>query len=462
MTIPPRLRGYAMTFGCLAATAAVLVPVTVLANTGEHRLDRLGIGIIAVVVAAAVVVLHPRWVYMALAFALGSAPAATIPGLGTPVVLVLAFAMWCALLVHPLAETRTSAMELAIAGLVVTSLCSLVMTVSSVRDVTEFIKWLLATSVVFALTRFDLADLRAFGKVFVWGTFAGATLALIMRFLDPGRVLFTRLQVIGVFDISDTGGFTRLTGTYVEPNSAGISFLVGLCLSVALLRGGSRLLTSAVILVALVFTLSRAAMVSVVAAVVFLLLFQPMSSRVRVAILAALGSGVVGFLAVPLIYTRFTGTFKDRGSLDRAASLSEYAYNMAGHWWFGKGWGLAEFISGEAAYRSNHVANSPLLSIYRGGIFVGVAFVVVLLVGVAVSYRNARRTPWEAAVIGAGFTGFTVIGLQLDFPVVTHATVTMVWSVLIAFLIRNPVTDCPPEQREFLAAPGRHRSRHSA
>ncbi len=455
-----RWRGYVLSSAVLAAAAVILFGFAILVGSGEQRLERLGVGVLLAVAGAAVVILHPRWIYCTLAFVLGSAPAATIPGLGTPVILVLAFTVWCALLTHPITRTRTSPMELAVAVLVVTSLGSLVMTAASVRDVTEFVKWLLATSLVFALMRMSREDIRMFGNVFVWGAFAGALLALIMRFFDPAGLIFARLRVIGITDISDTGGFTRLTGTYVEPNSAGIFFLVALALSVSLLRGWSRIITAPVILLALVFTLSRAAMLSVIAAIVFLLLFQRMSSGLRVTIAAAMGAGIAAALAVPLIYNRFTGTFKDRGSLDRAASLSEYMRNMTGSWWFGKGWGLREFITDAAAYQSNHVANSPLLAIYRGGIFVGLAFLAVLMVGIVIAYRNVRRSPWESGVIGAQFVGFTVIGLQLDFPVITHAPVTMAWSVFIAFLIRNPVTVHAVEHERVVPVEGRHRSPH--
>ena len=44
----------------------------------------------------------------------------------------------------------------------------------------------------------------------------------------------------------------------------------------------------------------------------------------------------------------------------------------------------------------------------------------------------------RAVAIGAGFIGFAVVALQLDFPVVTNPPVTMAFSVLVALLITDP------------------------
>jgi polysaccharide biosynthesis protein PslJ len=438
----------------VVGAASVVVLVTFLVGSGGGVAAKLGIAGLAGTVGLAVVLLHPSWIYRSLAVVLGAVPLATIPGFGEPVVLVLAAGVWCAVLTHRLADTRTSPLELGVGVLVITSLASLAVTVSTVRDLTEFVKWLLATSMVFALLRLNRSELRSFGKLFVYGTFVGAVFSLVAFFFDDAGVLVGRLAVIGIRQMGDTGGIPRLTGTYVEPNAAGIFLMIALAMAVVLLRGMQRFVIAGVIAAALVCTLSRSAMFSVVVAVIFLLLFQFMSTGRRTAIATTLALACVGAMTVPLVHHRITGTFKDRGSLDRAQSLSEFNINMSGSWWFGKGWGLPEFVTSAAAFRTNHVANSPLLSIYRGGIFVGIAFVAVLLLGMLVAYRNVYKRPWECGVIGAVFAGFTVVGLQLDFPVVTHSPVTMVWSVLIVFLIANPVSDAVVDHT---IASGRHR-----
>jgi hypothetical protein len=146
-------------------------------------------------------------------------------------------------------------------------------------------------------------------------------------------------------------------------------------------------------------------------------------------------------MTVPAIYRRIATSFgsQDRGAIDRAAGYESYVYSMKGGWWFGLGWGRPEFTDEVLGTKTNYIANSPLLSIYRGGIFVGIAFVLVLVAGLVLAYRNSRESPWESGVIGAIFVGFALVGLQLDFPVVTIAPLTMVWAVLIAFLSANPV-----------------------
>lgn len=432
-------RDTALTLAVLLAAAVALLVITFSVGSGTLGLERLGIAVLAAIVGTAAILLHPSWTYRCLAFVLGAAPVATVPGLGTPVVLVLALAVWMAVLTHPVQNTRISALESSVGVLVIASSASLVMTAGAVRDITEFVKWLIATSMVFALSRLSRPQLRAFGRTFVFGAATGAAVSLGFLFFDGSDTMINKLAVIGITSIGDTGGWPRLTGTYVEPNSAGIFLLIALAIAVALLRGRQRFLIAAVILTALICTLSRSAMVSVIVAVLFLLIFQPMPARVRLLISATLLTGCAAVVSVPVVYARFAGSFTDRGSTDRAASLAEYTSRMSGSWWFGKGWGLAEFITDSAAWQSNHVANSPLLSVYRGGVFVGLAFVLVLVVGTVVAYRNVFRSPWESGLIGAQFVGFALVGLQLDFPVVTQVPVAMAWSVLIVFLIANPV-----------------------
>lgn len=434
------------------ATGTICLLVGALLASGQHATGQLGMALLVLVVGAAAVLLHPRVIYGALAVVLGAVPFAIVPGFGQPMLLVLAFATWCALLTHPIAETRTNWLEISVGLLVVTSVVSLVVTAHDIRDVIEFVKWILATSMVFALLRLDRDELRRFGRLFVFAAWAAAVFALGIFFLDKAANSLNYLSVIGYgrtgavgthlrfYSVEDTVAI-RLSGTYVDPNAAGIFMLVAIALSVALLRGWQRWMVSPVLIGALIISLSRAAIASFLVAVLLLLLFQRMSTGKRLAILSATIVGSAASMAVPAIYKRFMTSFSssDKGSMDRAAGYGEYFYYMKGGWWFGLGWGRPEFIQDDLAYKTNHVANSPLLTIYRGGIFTGIAFLLVMIVGAVYAYRNAREGPWESGAIGAIFTGFALVGLQLDFPVVTLASITMVWSVLIAFLAANPI-----------------------
>ena len=175
-------------------------------------------------------------------------------------------------------------------------------------------------------------------------------------------------------------------------------------------------------------------------AIVWFVLFQCMSAGRRLAIIITPIIGGAASLMVPAVYNRFVNSFSERdiGSMDRLEALSKFPHEMSGNWWFGLGWGRPEFIDDVAAYKTNVVANSPLLTLYRGGIFPAIAFLLVLLAGTFLAYRRARDKPWESGFIGAVFVGFSLVGLQLDYPVVTIAPATMAWSVLIAFLAGKP------------------------
>lgn len=418
----------------------------------------VGIGVAGIVVGMAVTVLHPNAVYYTFAFILGAIPFAVVPGLGQPMVFILAVAIWAALFTHPVTQYRTNAVEVATVFLVITSLLSMFMTATGLTDYLEFVKWLLGVSVLFVLFRLDRRVLRKFGQSFAIGTFFGAAFAVGMFFLDKaGTTLnllspfgYGRTGVIGThlrFYVIDNSTVVRLTGTYIDPNAAGIFLLIGGAFAVALLRGWVRFITVPVIFGALVITLSRSAIFSAAVALLFFLLFQKMTTTTRLSIVGLSVVSAAGALSVPAIYSRFFDSFgsQDIGANDRAEALSNFPNMMSGNWLFGKGWGVPEFTDEVVGYQTNYVANSPLLTIYRGGIFTGVAFIVVLIAAIVIAHRNARRDPWESGIMGAALVGFAVVGLQLDFPVVTHAPMTMAFSVFLALATLNPVDpESPP------------------
>ena len=168
---------------------------------------------------------------------------------------------------HPIAETRTSWLELSVALLVVTSIIAFIITFSGSRDLVEFAKWLIATSMVFALLRLSRQELRLFGLVFVYGACLGAIFAMGIYFFDKSGRSLSLLSFIGYggasfhdtnlrFYILGDSMVTRLTGTYIDPNGAGISMLIAVALAVALLRGWQRQIVVPVLLAALLITLT--------------------------------------------------------------------------------------------------------------------------------------------------------------------------------------------------------------
>lgn len=452
----------------LLLLAAVVIPA--LAASASPKGFLAGQALLMLIVGFSVLLLKPQWIYAAYAFVLGAIPFALVPGAGQPMVLVLAVMVWGALLTHPIAETRTNPLEVAVALLVVTSLAAMAVTATGMDYYVEFVKWLVATSLVFALFRLDRRDLRLFGLAYSYGVGLAAAFALAMFFLDKAGSMMNHLTFLGYgrtgtigthlrFYIVENTTVVRLTGTYVDPNAAGIFLFVGLAMSLSLLRGWQRFIIAGLIAAAIVSTLSRSAIFSTVVAVVVFLLFQKMSTGMRLSIIATGIVGAFGALSVRTVHDRIFRSFSstDKGSSDRAEALSNFIPSMHGNWLFGRGWGAPEFTDEIVGYQTNYVANSPLLTIYRGGIFTGLAFILVLVIGVVVAHRNMRKSPWESGVIGAAFIGFVLVALQLDFPIVTHAPMTMVFSVFLVFLVAN-LTNRPDEddsEPETIGGPAR-------
>ncbi|MBT0565933.1 O-antigen ligase family protein [Williamsia sp. CHRR-6] len=442
---------------------ALTVGVGALAASPTPKVQVLGIAVPLLLLGAVVAVANPRAVYGSLAFILGAAPLAIVPGIALPAFLLLTLATWVTVLIHRLEQTRVRAIEVTVVGFVAVSAISAVVTTQGSAYISEFIKWAIATSLVFALLRLDRTTLRFFGRTYVYGAAVGATFALGMFAFDKAGTIINRLSIIGYgqtgtigthlrFYKTDDVSVVRLTGTYVDPNAAGIFLFVGLVLAVALLRGWSRVLLGGIIMIALVVTLSRSAIFSVVVALIVFFLFQRMRGGLRLGILAVGIGAVATALAVPSINRRIFDSFgsQDKGSRDRADALDNFIPSMSGHWWWGRGWGAPEFTDEVIGYKTNYVANTPLLTTYRGGILVGIAFIVVLLVTIVVASRSMRENRWERGVLVAGFIGFSVVALQLDFPVVTQAPMTLVFSVFIAMVAANPV--------ERFAGAGKHRA----
>ena len=125
----------------------------------------------------------------------------------------------------------------------------------------------------------------------------------------------------------------------------------------------------------------------------------------------------------------------DTGASARKQALVDFPPMMVGKWWFGWGWGRAEFKDGSVAQQVNMPANVPLLTVYRAGIFSGLAMMAVLIIACAISYKLMRSNSLAYALYGSIVIGLVLVALQLDKPVVDIQPVTMTFSVLLAFLV---------------------------
>ena len=142
-------------------------------------------------------------------------------------------------------------------------------------------------------------------------------------------------------------------------------------------------------------------------------------------------------MTVPAVRSRLLNSFgrEDVGSSARLEALRAFPDVMSGHWIFGLGWGRREYFDPATTFDVNFVANSPLLTVYRGGIVVGIAFVAVLVTGCVLSAYTMRGQDWRYGLVGAAFISFSVVAAQVDYPVVTIPAITTVFSILLAFTV---------------------------
>lgn len=400
---------------------------------------------------------HPLYLTRALAFSLGALPFGYLPGIHAPLVFTLGVAVISASVIHRTSVSRITPGEMAVIALIATSALSVFATSSATVDYTEFGKWLVSTLVVVSLLRLPRAELELFGRIYIYAASAAAAFAVVIFVADPAGKLIRYLAPFGYggeeestrFVYTDGAATVRLAGTYIDPNAAGIGLFVALMLCVLLIRGRLRVALALLLFGSIVLTLSRAALFSVVLGVLLMLLFQNLRVRERAAIIGGFGLAFVGALAIPTIRDRVFSSFGsgDAGSSARGDALADFPGHMRGNWLFGLGWGREEFKDPGTAFDVNYVANAPLLSVYRGGIFTGLAFVAIIVVGAFLGYRCLRSRHWEHGFFGGGFIGFSIVALQLDFPVVTIPATTMAFSVLIVFLVhaREQATDNLPE-----------------
>ncbi|CAM3664309.1 O-antigen ligase family protein [Smaragdicoccus niigatensis] len=388
---------------------------------------------------------RPWWLSNGLGFALGAFPLAKVPGLGVPVVLGLTAAIALAALTRRPDVDRVLPIEVAIVALIGVSAFSAAANIGGLMDLRLFVQWDAATSITVILLRLSRERLMQCGRWFVGGATVGAAVGLLQMFSALPAVVVRAFEILGypasVFssEIYATGadrGIHRLTGPFGHPNSAAVLLLVALLIAVVAYTGWLRAGLVVFLLAATGLTVSRAIGLSLIAAAIVLIVFQSRGRTARLAIGGTLLAGAAAAFAVPAVRARILGSFtsSDVGSSARWQALVDYPQVMNGHWLFGVGWGRKQFWDPTTGYITNYVANAPLVAAYRGGIVVGLAFCVVLAFALVISYRAIRSGQWDAAILGAGFIGFIVVGAELDHPIVTHPVSVSAFALLLAFV----------------------------
>lgn len=429
---------------CLAVSIALTVGLLAVYLPGGHTV-RLTVLVLVVGAAAAyVATVHPLATFRLFAAILAVVPYMHVPGTGIPLLLVLSVGIWVSLLFMPAAGFRPGWVEVWLLAIAAVALLSVVATGVSKGSLIEWTAWIAATAVVIPVRFLPEEARAAVIGTFVAGCAAAAVVGIALVRLDPNGEFLRRLSFVGYDAVGDNvqlvpGTETnqiRLTGTFVEPNIAGLILAVGLLLALAYFRGARRILLTVVIGAALLLTLSRAALATVVVAVVLLILIS--GGRRRGQLLLGAAAAGLGSLAIPTVRERLLNSFgpSDTGSIARALAFQDFPQQLSGHWWWGLGWDREEFRDPVVGRMVNFVANAPLLTIYRGGVILGGLLVVVLIVIVLHSLLAARRS-FPASVVCCGVIGMTLVALQLDFPVVIQPPATAVFSFLLGISLAS-------------------------
>lgn len=432
----------------------ITVPVVVAIAAGG-LIGRLAV-VLAVLGLAGVYVIkkHPHAVAYVFAATLGGAPYLHVPATSLPALLALSAGLWLVVLVGREFQIRPGGPEFAVLALGLVALFSLVATGVSGRALIEYTAWGAATSVVVPI-RALTEDVRArMMRVFVASAVVGTTVAMIVLAGAP-RPFLTALEYFSydpdanVRTVVGKSLTSRLSGTYLEPNVAGLILLVAVLAAVVYLDGRWRLLAAVIVGAGMMLTLSRAAIGT--AAVVGLLVILR-SKEHRRSIVGA-GIGACAFvLAVPSVRSRLLDSFgpNDIGLADRRSSIREFPSLLDGHWTWGLGWARPEFRNSGMGQLVNFASNGPLLTIYRGGLILGVLVVLVGLLLLIRSWVQAGRS-FSAAVLCAGVMAFLLVAFQLDFPIVNQTPATAIMSLLVALSFAPP-PDREPVVKEKAAA----------
>jgi hypothetical protein len=401
-------------------------------------------------VAGYFIAFHPKLVLFAFPVALGAAPFMHVPFTDIPMLLALSAMLWVAISFVPDLDVRLGLPEAVVAVVAAVTFCSLVATDVSGRALVEWIAWVAATAVLIPIRQLPATLRRRVCEVFAMSASVGSALAIAIWFGLP-RSILKRLDVLG-YDVDRNGRYvsgeritTRLAGTFLEPNIAGLILLVALAAAVVFLSGRLRTVAVVLITVALLLTLSRAAFGTALLAAALVALRRPERRRD----LALWGGGVIVLaLSIPSVRSRLANSLgaRDVGLADRRDALAAFPGLMEGHWVWGLGWARPEFRNAGLTQAVNFVANGPLLTVYRGGLVVGIVIVVVAVIVAFRAWAYADRS-FAAAVVCALLIAMTVVAFQLDFPIVNQAPATAAVSLLIAMTLFVPEEPTEPDAR---------------
>jgi hypothetical protein len=437
------LRGRMVSVGIIAAVPFV---VWLAMSLGTLPLVAV-VGLIALIVGAYVGIRHPLWLYWGLAAVMAGLQFGRIPGVNLPLYLPLAFGALVAAFFHPRFARSMHPLELAVLALAIASAVSVVAMGHSLADVSLFIRWAIATLMMIALVRLSPEHLARFGCIFVYVAALNAVFGLYIIAFDPNHTSFRYLRIFGYtpeatvarFAYTDEGSSrsVRLGGTWVEPNGAGLNLLIALVLCILLFAGWRRVVLAALLTSALALTLSRSAIFSVVVGVILVLIFHSMRSRDRIATIGTMSLVAAAAFLISPIRRRILTSFRsdDAGSTSRMEALHNFPDQMSGHWGFGVGWARPEFVDPAYAYVLNLPSNAPLIALYRGGIFVGIAFLAVMVLGCVVGYRALRSESLPFAIYGGVFIGLCFVQFQLDHNVADVPQGALLYSIVLAFLV---------------------------
>jgi len=335
----------------------------------------------------------------------------------------------------------------------------MVLTFTSIVNILDYTKWAIATGAFFALLALPREHLAKFGRIFVYAASFNALIGIGSIVLGSNQILLQPFRIFGYavanterffftggtsnlprtdrFQVAaDSQAFSRLGGLWLDPNAAGIGLVISFVIAMIVFTGWRRVVIAAILGSAIALTLSRSAIVSVLVGVVLVFVFHPMRSRDRQILVGTLTLAFIGAFMVPSVRTRLMGTLSsnDAGATDRLDSIREFPGRMDGHWLFGWGWSQREFKDGAYAFIENFVSNAPLIAIHRGGIFVGAAFLAVVVIGCVIGYRLLRSNSLPGALYGGVFIGFSIVALNLDHPVVVIPQIVFLYTIFLTFL----------------------------
>ncbi|WP_292833452.1 hypothetical protein [Microbacterium sp.] len=432
----------------------------------------VGLGV-ALAAAPLITVLLQRWpqvLISTLGFLVGFAPFATVPGTGTQAIFFLSVPLLVTVLLHPTtSRPLLGPLGIAVVVLVGFSALTAIATYTERGSIVAFGKWAIAAVITVVALMLNDDIRRVLSRSFVYGAAAGGVLALLLIAFDEEGRLLDALSIFGYGGASavnvrtvtvDGGSVVRATGLYVDPNSAGLFMVFGFAIAGVLFTGARRIVLMAILAAVTVATLSRASIGALMVAGLVLVLLSRLSALSRFGLIVLGAAAAAASFLVPAISSRLFDSFNrsDVGVSARIDAIDRYPEQMAGNWLFGRGWYLREFYDPDYGYQLNHVANTPLMVVYRAGLMAGILFVIVLAIAVVLSVRAMARRIEGAGLLGATLIGIVFVAFQADFPVVTMPPLAMAFGLVLAevqALQRHPSPAIPPAPVPVIAKPAR-------